>query len=198
MRGTREKAVLEAALGEDFAGVLVSDFYCASTNPPGLPQYCWAHLRRDAHDLTERHPRDAAVLGWAASVHDLFARARAFAAPDPATRRRAQHAYEAERRALCAPHLEDTSAPQAGLCRRIERHLAELFVFVADPAVPPPNNAAERALRPLVPCRKISGGTRSAAGSAVKTTLASRFGTWRAQGLNPLDQCRQLPTSPQT
>ena len=55
------------------------------------------------------------------------------------------------------------------LCRRIERSIKELFVFVSLPAVPsdPPsfNNAAERSLRHLVISRKISGGTRSEQGS---------------------------------
>jgi len=89
------------------------------------------------------------------------------------------------------------SAPQAKLSRRIAKHLAELFVFVADPAVPATNNAAERSLRPLVISRKISGGTRSELGSTTKMALASLFGTWRLQGLNPLDQCRQLLAAPQ-
>ena len=86
-----------------------------------------------------------------------------------------------------------------------ERHLkrlpptgyGELFVFVAEPAVPSDNNAAERSLRHLVISRKISGGTRSARGTDSKITLASLFGTWRVQGLNPLTACRQLLRSPQ-
>ena len=80
----------------------------------------------------------------------------------------------------------------AGLCERITTHLRELFVFVEDPAVPPTNNAAERSLRHLVTARKISGGTRSPAGTATKMTLASLFGTWRLQGLDPLAECRAL------
>ena len=63
--------------------------------------------------------------------------------------------------------------------------------------MPSTNNAAERSLRHLVTCRKISGGTRSAAGTATKMTLATLFGTWRVQGLNPLAQCRHLLASPQ-
>ncbi len=58
-------------------------------------------------------------------------------------------------------------------------------------------NAAERSLRPLVVSRKISGGTRSTQGTETKMTLASIFGTWRAQGLNPLSACQQLLASPQ-
>ena len=83
------------------------------------------------------------------------------------------------------------------LCRRIERHIKELFVFVYYPGTPLDNNAAERSLRHLVISRKISGGTRSGAGSASKTILASFFGTWRAKGLNPFLQCRRLLISPQ-
>jgi hypothetical protein len=45
--------------------------------------------------------------------------------------------------------------------------------------------------------RKISGGTRSQAGSDSKMTLASLFGTWRARRLNPLTACRQMLASPQ-
>ena len=86
---------------------------------------------------------------------------------------------------------------QGKLCRRIDKHLKELFVFVAEPEVPPDNNAAERSLRPLVISRKISGGTRSQQGTETKMALASLFGTWRAQGQNPLTACRQLLTSPQ-
>ena len=76
-------------------------------------------------------------------------------------------------------------------------HIKELFVFVAEPSVPPENNAAERSLRPLVVSRKISGGTRSEPGTTAKMTLASLFGTWAAQGLDPLLACRQLLVSPQ-
>ena len=77
-------------------------------------------------------------------------------------------------------------AVQGKLCRRIERHIKELFVFVPHPETPSDNNAAERSLRHLVISRKISGGTRSEQGSDSKMTLASLFGTWRVRGLDPL------------
>ena len=97
----------------------------------------------------------------------------------------------------CQPFLADPLALQGRLCRRIERHIKELFVFVAEPDVPSDNNPAERSLRHVVISRKISGGTRSERGTESKMTLASIFGTWRARGLNPLAACRQLLTSPQ-
>ncbi len=40
--------------------------------------------------------------------------------------------------------------------------------------------------------RKISGGTRSPAGTETFCTLATLFGTWRATNLDPLIACRRL------
>jgi len=196
VRGGRDKGVLAAALGDECAGVLVSDCYAVYTGYDGVHQYCWAHLLRAIHDLTVQHPRDAAVLGWADAVHDLDTRARAFTSPAPQARRRAQRACEGELLARCQPYLGATSAPTPR-CRRIEQHLAARFVFVAAPQVPATNNAAERSRRHLGTSRKISGGTRSPTGSATKMALASLFGTWRAQGLDPLHQCRHLLAAPQ-
>jgi hypothetical protein len=48
-----------------------------------------------------------------------------------------------------------------------------------------------------VTSRKISGGTRSATGTATKMTLAALFSTWRLHGLDPLAQCRALLAHPQ-
>jgi transposase len=198
VRGSRARAVLEREVGTAYAGVLVSDFYAAYTTYDGRHQYCWAHLLRDVDDLVEQHRQDAAVVGWADGVHARYHRATAGAAhADPAARRQERQACETALRALCAPYVGVAEAPQRGLCERITRHLRELFVFVEDPAVPSTNNAAERSLRHLVTARKISGGTRSATGTATKMTLASLFGTWRLQGLDPLAQCRALLANPQ-
>jgi len=84
----------------------------------------------------------------------------------------------------------------ANRCRkRVEDFLPELFVFVAVPGVPAHNNLAERSVRPLVIARKISGGSRSPKGSQTRMGLASLFGTWMAQSLNPFQQCLLALTS---
>ena len=112
-----------------------------------------------------------------------------------------EHVFIARTCPVCertrTPLLTDPAAAQSKLCRRIEKFIKELFVFVAEPAVPAGNNAAERSLRPLVISRKISGGARPEGSADNKMTLASPFGTWRARGLNPLTACRQLLSSPQ-
>ncbi len=197
LRRNRGKAVVDEALGADFAGVLVSDFYAAYHHYDGPKQRCWAHLLRDIHDLRALYPGDASLARWADAVHDVYAKAKAFTHPSEQQRRSAELALEHRLLARCRPYLDDPTSVQARLCRRVEKHIKELFVFVAEPEVPPDNNAAERSLRPLVTSRKISGGTRSKQGTETKMTLASVFGTWRAQGLNTLTSCRQLLASPQ-
>ena len=135
------------------------------------------------------------MQGWATAVQDLYGRATSTElAPDQ--RRARQRACEQEALTLCQPWLAGPAAPQARLCRRIVKHLPDLFVFVADPAVPPTNNAAERALRPLVTCRKISGGSRSPAGTEITLTLASLFATWRVRDLTPFEECCRLLAGP--
>ena len=197
LRRGRGKAVVDEVLGKEFAGVLISDFYAAYHHYNGPKQRCWAHLLRDIHDLRALYPDDALLAQWADAVHSVYVQAKAFSHLSGQQRRIAQLALEQRLLALCHPYRDAPSAAHAKLCRRIERHLKDLFVFVAELEAPPDNNAAERSLRPVVISRKIRGGTRSVQGTDTKMTLASIFGTWRAQGLNPLTACRQLLTSPQ-
>jgi len=198
-RGSRRGEMVDALLGDDFAGVLVSDFYAGYAHYPGVKQKCWAHLLRDVHDLRVAHAEDADVAAWAAGVHDVYERAvawkQAHAAADSGVRQAASERLMAELRTIYAPFI-GAQVPQRTLSARMEKHLHELFVFIVEPAVPPDNNIAERALRHPVTSRKISGGTRSAAGSETKMTLASLCGTWRARGENPYTACRALLISP--
>ena len=196
---SRGHEVVEALLGTDFQGVLGSDFYAAYNVHQGLHQHCWVHFLRDGHDLKEQYADDATVREWFTQVKALYERARAYLGPDPdlppakqeAARAQHQHALEQELWQLCAPYAH-TASPLQTLCKRVERFLPELFVFIARPEVPSDNNLAERSVRPLVIARKISGGSRSPGGSQTRMALFSCFGTWAAQGLNPFLQCLVL------
>ena len=201
---SRAGEVVKQLIGEDFQGVLGSDFYVGYNSHQGLHQRCWVHYLRDIHDLKKASPHDEELRTWAKAVKDVYEEAVAWAAhgPDPGlsprhqhqARAAQQHAFEQRLWALCQPYA-DTAVPQHTLCKRVEQFLPELFVFVAVPGVPAHNNLAERSIRPLVIARKISGGTRSPKGSETRMGLASLFGTWMAQGLNPFHQCLALLTS---
>jgi transposase len=201
---SRAGDVVKKLIGAEFGGVLGSDFYAGYNIHQGLHQRCWVHFLRDVHTLKEDVPTDEVLLAWAKAVKGIYDEAVAWAehGPDPMLtprqqqeeRRASQHAFEQRLWHLCQPFV-GTAAPQSTLCHRVERFLPELFVFVAVPGVPAHNNLAERSVRPLVIARKISGGTRSPKGSQTRMGLASLFGTWLAQGLNPFLQCLALLTS---
>jgi transposase len=201
---SRAGDVVRQLIGEDYQGVLGSDFYAGYNVHEGLHQRCWAHFLRDAHELKEESPDDQELFLWVKQVKDLYHEALDWIAalPDPTAstrslllqRKQQQTLFEQHLLALCRPFVQ-TSTPQHTLCERVERFLPELFVFVGLPGVPAHNNLAERSVRPLVIARKISGGTRSPKGSLTRMGLASLFGTWMAQGLNPFHQCLALLTS---
>jgi uncharacterized coiled-coil protein SlyX len=196
---SRAGAVVAEVLGAVYEGTLVSDCYAAYNIHAGPHQRCWPHLFRDIHDLRVAHPDEADLAAWADAVHALYLEAKQLAASEADFAARVAARDDLDRRltALCAPYWQPGgAAPQATLCQRIDRFLDELFAFVLDPAIPADNNLAERRLRPLVIARKISGGTRSAEGSRVRTTLASLFATWHAQGRDPFQACLDLLRHP--
>jgi transposase len=195
---SRAGEVIKQLIGSEFEGVLGSDFYAGYNIHQGLHQRCWIHFLRDIHDLKEEVRQDEEVLRWAKAVKAIYEQALACVQSGPdlnlpprhqqQAREAHQHAFEQLLWQVCQPYVR-TVAPQHTLCERVERFLPELFVFVAVPGVPAHNNLAERSVRPLVIARKISGGTRSPKGSQTRMGLASLFGTWVAQQLNPFYQC---------
>ena len=106
--------------------------------------------------------------------------------------------YEKQIMVLAGPYLNDREAPQHILAKRIERFLSELFTWVRHPEAPSDNNAAERALRPVVIYRKVSGGTRSNKGSKTTSILLSLLSTWQLRGLDPIETCVAMLTNPQS
>ncbi|MFV0427616.1 MAG: IS66 family transposase [Beutenbergiaceae bacterium] len=193
--GTRQKGMVEAILGDQFGGVVVSDFYGAYTHDDRVHQYCWAHLWRDLEDLVQQHPRDPAVAGWVTSVGGIYQRASEGARTDR-ERWAVRRACQDDLRQVCTPWAA-VEVPQRKLAARMLKHLESLFTFVTQAGVPPTNNAAERSLRHLVIARKISGGTRSARGTATRMTLQSLLGTWKLRAINPYIATVDLLASPE-
>jgi hypothetical protein len=199
-RHSRSGDVVEEVMGYAPNTTITCDFYGAYNRHHGPLQRCWGHLLRAIHDLKAHYPDDEELQAWGKAVHALYLEACALRerlrGAAWGRRWRAARGLERDLLTLCAPYLQ-RDVPQRVLCQRCQRFIGQLFHFVVDLRVPPDNNAAERAIRPLAVSRKISGGTRSAQGSETKGILASLFSTWRLQGLNPFIACRQLLASPQ-
>jgi hypothetical protein len=196
---SRSRFVVRALLGivgNRFQGVLCSDFLGSYNIYDGPHQRCWVHLIRDLHKLKEEHAERIAVQAWTKAVRDLYDEAqefvRATSPPDASERRTKYDSLLARLQKLGRVHARSEDHPCSTLAKRLLRHQDEMFQFVLHPEVSADNNLAERTLRPLVIARKISGGTRSDAGTATRMTLASLVGTWLARGLNPYEECLSL------
>ena len=188
----RSGDVVREVLTTGFSGALVSDFYAAYRyHILGPHQYCWPHLLRDIHALKEQHPKDKKVMAFARNVYALFLKAKDYTHTNVFTRQKKRREYEERIRKLANGHT-DADRPERVLAERILKHSHGLFVFVERTDVPADNNAAERALRPLVVMRKVSGGTRSEQGSKTVAVLMSLFCTWHARGENAMQTCQKM------
>lgn len=202
---SRAQAVVQRIVvpveGQRSNACLISDFYCGYNDYPGPQQRCWVHLLRDLHELKVDHPADDAVLSWARGVRQLYDDAHTWlnAHPQPTDSERQSMYDQMLKHAVALGHqyAQVQGHPCHALAQRLLRHQDELFQFVVRDGVASDNNLAERAARPLVVVRKISGGSRSRRGTRTRMALATLFGTWQVRGLNPLDECvRLLSESP--
>lgn len=193
-RHSRGSAVAKETLSEEFRGALVSDFYAAYNFYDGVKQRCWVHLGRDLDTLVEKNPDLPGVAVWVDAVKSLYHRAKDCANRPYAELERSRYKLGFERELIerCRAYVGDKSAPERVLAQRMTNYISELFAFVANPEIPSENNAAERAIRPAVVARKISGGSRSAKGSQTGSILRTLFETWNLQGHNTIDACRLM------
>ncbi len=187
----REGRIIRHILGGKFEGVLGCDFYAGYDWYLGPKQRCWVHLFRLIDKVVQTHP---SVKVWADKVHDIYKAAKKASRREAnrSTRVLLREALQEKLLPIAEPYLKDKNAPEHRPAKLICRYLPELFTFVEHPNVASSNNAAERAIRPAVISRKISGGTRSARGSQTKTRLMSVFATWKLQGKESIAACADM------
>jgi transposase len=188
---SRAHYVPQSVLTDHYTGTLITDFYSGYSFHLGRHQRCWSHFLRDLDDLREAHPDDVDVGNFVGAVRGVYTLAVAFHSDKRRDRVRARERFEDMLSDLAEPYI-CRDCPNRVLAGRIERFLPELFTFVEYPEVPSENNAAERAIRPRVIARKVSGGTRSSKGSSTRSVLSSLFDTWQAQSRDALAMCAQL------
>ena len=184
---SRAHTVPMEMVGTDAPGTDIHDRFAAFETlaaKSGRPQQvCWAHLLQDGKELAEFYGDEGA------RIHEILAEVYRAA-------QRVAGAGTEEDVAALTRWLEDGLEPyrSSSHCRRFVRGLLRvkewLFRFVVDPAVEPTNNRTERALRPMVVVRKVSGGSRSEAGAHRLSVLATVFRTWRIQERPPFEQAR--------
>ena len=176
---SRGQVAAKALLGEQPQGVIVSDRY-AGYHFIDLQQrqVCWAHLLRDFARIATREGV-AGVIGkrLQACGYALF-RWREQGRP-------AEHFEWLQQRIgkqLQAGAAQTACSRTANTCANLLKIEPALWHFLRDPAVPPTNNAAERALRGFVIKRKLSFFTRSGRGLRFLERIFSMVQTCDIQG----------------
>ena len=192
---SRGEDVITAALGEAVVGTWVSDCWAPQLRAPAARrQLCLAHQIRNLQGLIDRRPR----LRWAQELQDLFRVAihLRHRRADLTARGFARRVTQIEQTLsdLIDRRVRDPLAQ--ALLKRYRKHRDHLLVFLHDPAVPPHNNDAERALRGSVVHRKVTGGFRSAWGAQAYAAVASVIDTAKLHGQRAFEALLGLFGSP--
>lgn len=150
---------------EGAKGVLVRDDYAAYQKLPLPQQSCWAHPLRIGHDLSSYDNASDEVKKLHKKLKLLFD----LLTEDitrPFNKEERQQLYEWYKEDL-QKIIDQKDLPDDArkLQTRIKNQYTNLLTALLYEGIPLTNNAAERAIRPMVVTRKISGGSRTANGA---------------------------------
>jgi len=191
----RNHQVLLAILAGQSVDTWVCDCWKPHFHVPAKRwQLCLTHQVRNLQGLRDRCPR----LAWARELQALFRSAMHLAKrrtelTERGFRRRVSQIERRLDQLLVGPVK---SAAAQALLKRYRTHREHLFVFLHDPRVPFHNNACERALRPSVVHRKVTGGFRSVWGAHAYAALASVIDTAKLRGQSVFERLVQLMGTP--
>lgn len=180
--GSRSHEVPEKVLGKH-SGTDMHDGFSAYATLAKItknPQaWCWAHIIRDAEELIEYNESEGRyILGTLKRVFD-----RAKKLLDKPVESITESDMQSLHEGFLQIDIPCESRKCAGFVRNmLKRKRDELFRFVIDRSVESTNNRAERAIRPIVVYRKVSGGSRSEKGGKDFTRVYSVLESQRKRG----------------
>ena len=181
---SRGKRVLAEFLGEHRPDFWISDRYGGQRGFAARGhQFCLAHLIRDA-----QYAVDAGDTGFAPGLIALLARACRIGAIRDRLTDRQLAAYRRKFVKKLSELLQRPPTHTVGhkLQAAIAKCRHNLFLFVTNRDLEPTNNGSERALRPCVTFRKVTGGFRTPEGAAFYADGRSVLETARRRLISPL------------
>ncbi len=186
----RGKGTPERVLGDDYQGVVISDFYGAY-NQFKHKQRCWVHLLRKAKELKEQIPSKerAKLYRKLSRIHQKIL---LFRSKTTTQGKRDRKAEQIKDTLLVISRKETNDHNLQKLLNRCHKYAGELIVCIKLPYVSPDNNKAERAIRPAVVMRKISGSSRSKQGAFTHEVNLSVIETLRKQKNQLFPAMREL------
>jgi len=163
---SRGKGVPEKKLS-GATGVLVRDDYGAYEKLPLVQQSCWAHLLRKSHEASVQENASEEVQYLHKALKDLFGLlAEDLSRPFDKVQRQELHGWYRED-LLKIIQKTYSSADTKRIQTRITNQYTNLLTALLYKDVPLTNNTAERAIRPFVITRKISGGSQTQRGAEI-------------------------------
>jgi transposase len=196
---SRSSDAARTVLGNTFSGFVTSD-RCPAYGwvDTGKRQICWAHLKRDFIQISERRGISAeigeAFLEQEKKLFNLWYQFR----NGQITRIKLEKGVEPIRVEILTILLEADEIPldkkdksplakTVRTCRKLLKLESALWLFVREEGVEPTNNAAERAIRAAVIWRRTSFGSDSLAGSEFVSRLLTVVSSLNLQERNILD-----------
>ena len=188
---TRGAGVLDEALGENFKGIVVSDFYSAYDNVGSDQQKCWVHLLRETHLLAQGDPDNQERDRLHTELTNIYAAIIRFKAKEWTVGRAKHTTTRLTNQLQALSQVPWTDKECQRLAKRISKYQQQLLTCIRHPEVLPENNTAERGIRPVVTHRKITNGNRSDRGAKTYQVNKSVIETFRLEGGDLVDKLRQ-------
>jgi transposase len=191
---TRGKGVPDIVLGKTPSGVLVRDDYGAYAHMNMEQQSCWAHLMRNSHDAVKQDTASNEMKRLHADLTVMYEKLSTIIAQpfDEQKRTKSYAAFLKQITAIATRRYraEDVKKIQT----RMSNQMGNLITALTHENVPLTNNMAERQIRPMAVIRKISGGSRSAAGAMATAVNMSVMQTITLKGQSVFDRLGELLT----
>jgi len=183
---SRGQKVVEAILGNEYKGTLISDFLSAYNKISARnKQRCLVHILRDLEKVIKYWQEDKEVIRYCGRLEKIFE--DGIKLYNEYRNKKWSGDYYHKRK-LITRCLNDFSFPNPNkrilqrFAKRLNRHKKELFTFLYEKDIDFHNNHIEQQIRPDVIFRKITFGNRSLKGAKVHDISMSILQTAK---LNP-------------
>ncbi len=182
---TRGRGIPEKLL-KTFKGLLIRDGYNSYNGVDTEQQICWIHLLRKAHEYCSRERSSSEMIILKDVLKTCYRRMNRWHRKKHTEEER--NRYE-KRMKYLLQNIWKTREwkekdSQTFIKEWLIRHQDRLTKFLKYEYGCPENNPAERAIRPMVIFRKISGGSKSKRGIKATDINMSIFQTWAKQNLS--------------
>lgn len=188
---SRGQKVVNDVLGEEYDGVLVSDFLSAYNKINSKKQRCLAHIMRDLEKVIKYwDEEDLETVTYCKRLMEILMRGIDLYRKHQ--KKKWDKRYYAERENIVG-QLKDFRFPDPNkkllvrFAKRLERHKEEIFTFLYERGVDYHNNHAEQQIRPNVILRKITYGNRAMSGVLNHNILTSVIQTAKMNGVDVID-----------